>query len=80
MTDQKQKKQAETKSAVGPIVAGIAGVIAGGVAVATAVVMSDKKNQEKVKDVLVGVEEKLVEGKDRVEKVVNSAKDSLNSK
>lgn len=48
------------------VVAGIAGVVAGGVAVATAVVMSDKKNQKKVKDAWAGAKEKATEYMDTI--------------
>ena len=61
MTDLHQKKEAKKSNVVNAVVAGIAGVIAGGVAVATAVVMSDKKNQKKVKDAWVGTKEKVSE-------------------
>lgn len=73
MTDVHQKKAAKNASTVNPIVAGIAGAIAGGAAVAAAVVMSDKKNQKKVKDAWVGAKEK-------VEKVVNDAKKKIEDK
>ncbi len=61
MTDLHQKKEAKSAHIVNPIAAGIAGMVAGGVAVAAAVVMSDKKNQKKVKDALVGAKEKVTE-------------------
>lgn len=54
-----QKKVEVSSNSVNPIVAGIAGAIAGGVAVATALVMSDKKNQKKAKDVLDGAKTKV---------------------
>ncbi len=61
MTDVQKKKEVKSTNTVNPIVAGIAGVVAGGVAVAAALVMSDKKNQKKVKDALEGAKEKVTE-------------------
>lgn len=59
MTEIHQKKEVKSENAINPIVAGIVGVVAGGVAVATTMVMSDKKNQKKVKDALVDAKEKV---------------------
>lgn len=59
MVEIQKKKEVKGENAINPIVAGIAGVIAGGVAVATTVAMSDKKNQKKVKDALVEAKEKV---------------------
>lgn len=61
MIDSKKTKDAKKAGTVNSIVAGVAGVVAGGMAVAAAVVMSDKKNQKKVNDVLVGAKEKVTE-------------------
>ena len=61
MTDSHQKKEIKNANTVNAIVAGVAGVVAGGVAVATALVMSDKKNQKKVKDALVDAKEKFTD-------------------
>lgn len=61
MTDNHKTKGAKKEALVTPLVAGIAGVIAGGVAIAAAVVMSDKKNQEKVKDALTDAKDKVSE-------------------
>ncbi len=68
MTDSREKKKANT---VNPIVAGIAGVVAGGVAVAAALVMSDKKNQKKVKDALVDAKEKVTDYIDTKKKIAD---------
>lgn len=59
MADVQKKKGLSSVQAVSPIVAGIAGIVAGGAAVAAAVVMSDKNNQKKVKEALVGAKEKV---------------------
>lgn len=66
MTDIQQKKEMKKAGTVNPIVAGIAGVIAGGAAVAAAVVLHDKKNQKKIKDAFVSVKEKVTEIADAV--------------
>lgn len=55
-----QQKKVETNSnTVNTIVAGIAGAVAGSIAVATALVMSDKKNQKKAKDAYVDAKGKV---------------------
>lgn len=59
MTDSHQKKEVKKSNMVNTVVAGIAGVVAGGVAVAAAVVMSDKKNQKKVKEAWDDTKEKV---------------------
>lgn len=92
MTDQHQKKQDDSGSGVSPVVAAVTGAVVGAsVAVAGAVILSDEKNREKVKEVLGEVKEKAVgyveamhektdekiaQGKDKVDAVVNAAKDS----
>jgi hypothetical protein len=52
MADTQKKNNTKDQHAINPIVAGIAGAFAGGIAIATAVVMSDKKNQKKVTEAL----------------------------
>lgn len=67
MTDLHQKKDSKSKHGVSPLVAGIAGAVAGGVAVATAaIVMSDKKNQKRVKDAMAGAKEKATDFIDNI--------------
>jgi len=90
MTESHQKKEIKSANTVNPIFAGIAGVVAGGMAVAAAVVMSDKKNQKKVSEAWVGVKEKVGEYLDTVKshpviekstqklaKVVENAKETI---
>lgn len=48
MTDIQQKKGMKTTSSVNPIITGIAGAVAGGVAVAAAFALASKENQKKV--------------------------------
>lgn len=72
-----QKKEVKSANTVNPIVAGIAGVVAGGMAVAAAVVMSDKKNQKKVKDVFDGAKEKVTE---RIDKIMSQPVIEKNAK
>lgn len=94
MTNQNNKKKDEVKSSFNPIVAAVTGAVVGAsVAVVGAVALTDKKNREKVKEVLtnvkdqaagyihdvqeqvqdkkVDIEEKLSEGKKKVQKLVN---------
>lgn len=66
MTDTQLKKDTNTK-VVNPLVAGIAGAVIGGAAVAASMVMSDKKNRDKVGKVLM---DKKSEVKDKVIKEV----------
>lgn len=68
MNDIKKKNIHAPAASVNPVIAGIAGVIAGGVAVAAAVAMSDKTNQKKVK-------EALTDAKDKVSEYVQNAKE-----
>ncbi|HUD19318.1 MAG TPA: hypothetical protein VMR81_02675 [Patescibacteria group bacterium] len=66
MTDVHQKKAVNNGNTMNTIVAGIAGAVAGGAAVATAMVMSDKKNQKKVSNALAGAKEKVTQFIDTV--------------
>jgi len=66
MTESHKKIEVKNANIANSIMAGLAGVVAGGAAVAAAVVMSDKKNQKKVSDVLVGAKEKVTEFLDTV--------------
>lgn len=98
MIDPKQKQREERKSGFNPVTVGVTAAIVGaGIAVAGAVVLKDKKNREKVKQVLTNVKdqavgyvediqkqaedkkeqikEKLVEGEEKVEKLVSATKD-----
>ena len=58
MIDKKGKSQVKN-SLVKPVVAAVAGVIVASVAVAGAIIMSDKKNQNKVKKVMENVKEDI---------------------
>jgi hypothetical protein len=59
MTENQTKKTTQSSNQISPVIAGIAGAVAGGMAVAAAIVMSDQKNQKKVKDAADGVKEKV---------------------
>lgn len=65
MTDISKKKEIKNHG-VNPLVAGIAGVVAGGMAVAAAVAMSDKKNQEKMKEAWTDTKEKVTDYMDTI--------------
>lgn len=73
MTDKNQ-------NSVSPIVAGLAGAVAGGVAVASAFVMSDKKNQKKVKDVLTNVKDQAVDYIEDMQKKAQDVKSGVATK
>jgi hypothetical protein len=92
MTDIHQKKEVKNINSVSPIVAGIAGVVAGGVAVAAAVVMSDKKNQKAVSDAFIDAKKKVTgyvdsvksqpiveKSAQKIDEVVKTAKQKINA-
>jgi hypothetical protein len=56
MTDKNLKTQVND-SAINPVVAAVAGAVVAGVAVAGAMIMSDKKNQDKVAKVVSNVKD-----------------------
>ncbi len=66
MTDVHQKKAVNNTNTMNTIAAGIAGVVVGGAAVATAMVMSDKKNQKKVGNAIADAKEKVTQFIDTV--------------
>ena len=70
MIDTHQKKQENSGSSMNPVIAGVAGIVAGGMAVAAAVAMSDKKNQKKVKEVVTIVKDKALEAKEKVQAAI----------
>lgn len=88
MANQTQTKQNGT-SGFNPVVAAVAGAVVGaGVAVAGAVVLEDKKTREKIKFAFTNMqklaedkkneaEKKLSGDKEKVKRVIDSAKDSL---
>jgi hypothetical protein len=85
MTNSTNKKEEQKNQAVKAIATGVAAVVAGGVAIAAAVAMSDKKNQKKVSDAFDGAKEKLTDYIDSVkkdavvEKNVGKLKEDLNA-
>ena len=81
MTVSNQKKQEERNSGFKTAVAAVTGAIVGaGMAVAGAIVLKDKKNQEKVKQVLTNVKDKAMgymekmENEEKEKKVVKKVK------
>jgi hypothetical protein len=70
MTDKKVTPQIKKKT-MNPVMAAMAGAVAAGVAVAGAMIMSDKKNQDKVKKVVSDVKDNL---KKKKTAIVNKAK------
>lgn len=91
MTDIKTKQQ--TAYSVNPLVAGIAGAVVGGAAVAAAIVMGDKKNQKKVGEVIDSAKENISKfagsvashpvvekSTKKVEEVVQNVKEKIDAK
>lgn len=70
MTDVQHKIEPKNTNTMNTVAAGVVGAIAGGVAVAAAVLMSDEKNQKKVKAAFTNTKEKVAE-------VVNDAKQKV---
>jgi flagellar basal body-associated protein FliL len=68
MTDEHKKQKTADSNTINIVAAGIAGVIAGGAAVAATVLMSDKNNQKKAKEALTDVKEKVTKYMDTVKK------------
>ena len=77
MTDVHKKTNGKNKGGMNPVVAGIAGVVAGGMAVAAAVVMSDKKNQKKAKEIWNGAKGQV---KEKVGQLVENVKQKIDEK
>ena len=73
MTDSKKTIDAKKAGIVHSIIAGVAGVIAGGAAVVAAVVMSDKKNQKIVKNA-------FIDAKEKVENAIQDTKKKIEAK
>lgn len=94
MNDTSQKKNAESKSnMVNAVISGVAGVVAGGAAVAAVFALSDKKNQQKVVDAIDDAKGKVTEyaetvksqptikkGAQKVEEVVQTVKQKFEEK
>lgn len=66
MTESQKNKTEKNSNTKNAVIAGVAGVVVGGIAAATAVFMSDKKNQKKAKDAFEGAKEKVTEYMDTV--------------
>ena len=77
MTNINKKKIEVKKSGVNPVMAAVAGAVAAGVAVAGAMIMSDKKNQAKVKGIVTDIKNKAENKKAEVEGLVNEGKDKV---
>lgn len=81
MTNPNQEKQNEKKSGFNPVVAAVTGVVVGaGVAVAGIVALKDKKNREKVKQVLTNVKDQAVGYMEKIQKKVKDKKGNVEKK
>lgn len=58
MTDKKINSQDREKG-INPVMAAVAGAVVAGAAVAGTIIMSDKKNQDKAKEVVSNVKENI---------------------
>lgn len=81
MTDNKVESQTNRKG-INPVMAAMAGAVVAGAAVAGAIIMSDKKNQDKIKNVVSNVKTDVENKKKTVvvkaHKLENIAKDTVN--
>lgn len=81
MKDSDQKKQDERRNGLNQVAAAVTGAIVGaGVAVAGAVIMSDKKNREKVKKVLNNAKNQAIGYMEDIQKQVKSKKSEVEGK
>jgi gas vesicle protein len=81
MADHNKKKPDKRKSGIDPVAAAVTGAIVGaGVAVAGAVALKDKKNREKVKQVLNNVKDQAVGYMEKMQKDVKSKKSGVENK
>lgn len=89
MTNIDKKKVEVKKGGVNSVMTAVAGAVVGGIAVAGAIIMADKKNQKKVKAVVIDIKKKandkkakvdeaVTEGVDKVKKLEVIAKDAIN--
>ena len=61
MTNVPIKKVVTKSNPIIPVVAGMVGAVVGGVAVATSMILGNKKNREKIKDGVDAVKDKTTE-------------------
>lgn len=73
MTNKKVKSQVK-KNVINPIMAAVTGVVVAGATVAGAIIMSKKKNQDKVKKVVSDVKDNLNDKKELIVKKANKLK------
>ena len=80
MTEMQKKKETKNPNTVNPVVAGIAGAVVGGVAVATSMVMSNKKNRDVLKAKLTEAKNQTTEYLDDVKKQALAKKGEVKEK
>lgn len=75
------QKSNKTSAVINPVVAAVAGAVVGGVAVAGAIIMSDKDNQDKVNKVVSNVKDDINNKKaviiDKANKLEDIAKNTV---
>lgn len=74
MIDKKVKPEVK-KNVINPVMAAVAGAVAAGAVAAGAIIMSDKKNQDKVKKVVSNVKDNLNKKKALINKKVSKIED-----
>jgi hypothetical protein len=76
------QKSNKTSGVINPVVAAVAGAVVGGVAVASAIIMSNKDNQDKVNEVVSNVKDDINNKKavviDKANKLEDIAKNTVN--
>ncbi len=81
MLAQNLHKRDSKKESVHPVIAGVAGaVVVAGVAVASAFVLKDKKNREKVKEVLTNVKDQAINYMGDIHKITDKKEKEVEKK
>ena len=81
MTDEHKKQKSTHSNTMNVVAAGIAGAIAGGAAIAATIILSDKNNQKKAKESLVGAKDKVTGYIDTLKKqpVIQKSADKIDA-
>jgi gas vesicle protein len=81
MAEQNQKKQTKGKSGFNPVAVAVTGAVVGaGVVVAGAAALKDKKNREKVKEVLTNIKDQAIDYMEDMQKRTQDKNDKAEKK
>lgn len=80
MTELQKKKEIKNLNTANQVMAAVAGAVVGGVAVATSMVMSNKKNRDKIKAGLSNAKNQTTEYLDDVKKKALAKKSEVKEK